>query len=76
MAPSISNELHKIIDESSEYRIQEINDWINNGMAETAKYSPAEIKQFYSLPEEHKAGLSKLYTVAETFAIARSSKNP
>jgi len=73
---SFRSELHKIIDEASKDRVQEIYDLINNGMAETSRYSREEIKHFYGLLEEFEKGQSKSYTIEETIAIARTGKNP
>jgi hypothetical protein len=76
METSVRSELHKMIDDASDDRIQEIYDWINNGIGETTRYSADEIKEFYNLLVEHEEGLGESYTVEEIFPIAKGIKTP
>jgi len=66
MKNSFREELHKIIDEASDDKVQEIYNWVNGDTTETVRYSPSEIKEFYGLLEQHEKGETKSYTVEET----------
>jgi hypothetical protein len=71
MQMSVRTELHKIIDEASDDTVSDIYEWLNFHSPKTTRYSPEEIKEFYSLLDQYEKGLTKSYTVEETFAIAR-----
>ena len=75
MKNSFREQLHKIIDEASDDKVQEIYNCVNNEMADSVRYSAAEIKEFNNLLELHEKGITKSYTVEETLAIVRSRKN-
>ncbi len=71
---SVREELHKMIDEASDVRLQEIYDWLHEGMPDAIDYTSGEIQMFYNRLREHEEGKSKSYAIEESFRIARNSK--
>ena len=59
METSVREELHKIIDEANDVRLNEIYDWLHEGMPEAIQYTPGEIQMFYNRLSEHENGKNK-----------------
>lgn len=74
METSVKEQLHRLIDEADEDRLNEIYDWLHEGVPEAIQYSPAEIKMFYDRLSLHESGESESHTVEESFAFIRANK--
>jgi len=74
MGLSVREELHKMIDEADDERLDEIYGLLNDDGTNYSKYSDEDLEMFYSRLEEHEAGGGKNYTIEEVFNMVRNKK--
>lgn len=72
MSVSVREELHKIIDEADDIQLNEIYDWLHEGVPEAIQYTQNEIDGFYNRLSDHEEGNSKSYTLGEFFDLVRN----
>ncbi len=68
---SVKEALHKIIDEAPDSELQEIYNWINEGMPKTYQYAADEIDKFYRRLELHEENPGASCSVKEAHELIR-----
>lgn len=74
MGLSVREELHKMIDEADDNRLDEMYGLLNDEGSAYGRYTPEDIAMFYRRVEEHEAGGGKNYSVEEVFDMIRNKK--